>query len=125
MPAVTKEQIETLVRVQLIEIEAGKLKRYLKGVPAQISGLEHQLDEFIHGVDNDQAAIDEFNKQYRSLEADVQQNLTKIEKSQEKLRSVKTNKEYQSSLKEIDDIKAINSKLEDEIVDLHRKLSHV
>jgi hypothetical protein len=122
MPAVTKEQIETLVKVQLIEIEAGKLKLYLKGVPAQISGLEQQLDEFIHGVENDQAAIDEFNKQYRAFEADVQQNLTKIEKSQEKLRLVKTNKEYQSSLKEIDDIKSANSSLEDEMLEFLEKI---
>jgi len=122
MPAVTKEQIETLVKVQLIEIEAGKLKLYLKGVPAQISGLEQQLDVFIDGVENDQASIDEFNKQYRAFEADVQQNLTKIEKSQEKLRSVKTNKEYQSSLKEIDDIKSANSSLEDEMLEFLEKI---
>jgi predicted nucleic acid-binding Zn-ribbon protein len=32
------------------------------------------------------------------------------------LRSVKTNKEYQSSLKEIDDIKSASSKLEDEML---------
>jgi predicted nucleic acid-binding Zn-ribbon protein len=122
MPAVTKEQIETLVKVQLIEIEAGKLKLYLKGVPAQISGLELQLDEFIRGVENDQAAIDEFNKQYRAFEADVQQNLTKMEKSHEKLRLVKTNKEYQSSLKEIDDIKSANSSLEDEMLEFLEKI---
>ncbi|MCP4625827.1 MAG: hypothetical protein GY850_20285 [bacterium] len=122
MPAVTKEQIETLVKVQLIEIEAGKLKLYLKGVPAQISGLEQQLDEFIRGVENDQGAIDEFNKQYRAFEADVQQNLNKIEKSEEKLRSVKTNKEYQSSLKEIDNIKSANSSLEDEMLEFLEKI---
>ena len=45
-----------------------------------------------------------------------------IDKSQEKLRSVKTNKEYQSSLKEIDDIKAANSKLEDEMLEILEKL---
>ena len=122
MSAVTKEQIETLVKVQLIEIEAGRLKLYLKEVPARISGLEQQLGEFILGVENDQAAIDEFNKQYRALEADVQHNLTKIEKSQEKLRSVKTNKEYQSSLKEIDDMKSANSALEDEMLEFLEKI---
>ena len=84
MPAVTKEQIETLARIQLLEIEAGKLRMYLSGVPAQISRIDRHLDEFIHGVDKDQAAIEEFNKRYRALEADVQQNLSKIEKSREK-----------------------------------------
>jgi predicted nucleic acid-binding Zn-ribbon protein len=116
MPAVTKKQIETLVKVQQIEIEAGKLKTYLAAVPARLSSLEQQLEEFIHSVEDDEAVIEDFNKHYRSFESDVQLNLAKIQKSQEKLRSVKTNKEYQSSLKEIDDIKTANSKLEDEML---------
>jgi hypothetical protein len=122
MTAVTKKQIDTLVKVQQIEIEAGELKAYLKKVPARISSLEQQLEEFIRGVEDDEAAIEDLNKQYRVLEGDVQLNLSKIQKSQEKLRSVKTNKEYQSSLKEIDDVKNVNSKLEDEMLELLEKI---
>jgi predicted nucleic acid-binding Zn-ribbon protein len=122
MTAVTRDQIDTLVKVQQIEIETGKLKTYLEKVPSRISSLERELEEFIHSVKGDEAEIEEFNKQYRALEADVQLNLSKIQKSQEKLRSVKTNKEYQSSLKEIDNIKAINSKLEDEMLEYLEKI---
>jgi len=116
MTAVTKQQIETLVKVQQIEIETGAHKAYLAKVPDHISRLERELEAFIRSVEGDEAEIEELNKQYRALEADVQLNLAKIQKSQEKLRSVKTNKEYQSSLKEIDDIKALNSNLEDEML---------
>ena len=122
MTAVTRDQIDTLVKVQQIEIETGKLKAYLEKVPSRISSLERELEEFIRSVEGDEAEIEEFNKQYRALEADVQLNLSKIQKSQEKLRSVKTNKEYQSSLKEIDGIKAINSKLEDEMLEYLEKI---
>jgi predicted nucleic acid-binding Zn-ribbon protein len=94
----------------------------LKKVPARISSLEQQLEEFIRGVEDDEAAIEDLNKQYRVLEVDVQLNLSKIQKSQEKLRAVKTNKEYQSSLKEIDDIKSVNSKLEDAMLELLEKI---
>ncbi len=122
MTAVTKKQIDTLVKVQQIEIETGKLKVYLEKVPSRISSLERELEEFIRSVEGDEAEIEEFNKQYRALETDVQLNLSKIQKSQEKLRSVKTNKEYQSSLKELDDIKAINSRLEDEMLEFLEKI---
>ena len=122
MTAVTKKQVDTLVTVQQIEIETGKLKAYLDKVPARISSLEQELETFIRSVEDDEAAIEEFNKQYRAFEADVQLNLTKIQKSQEKLHSVKTNKEYQSSLKEIDATKAVNSKLEDEMLDILDKI---
>ena len=122
MTAVTKKQIDTLVKVQQIEIETGKLKAYLDKVPARISSLEQELETFIRSVEDDEAAIEEFNKQYRAFEADVQLNLAKIQKSQEKLHFVKTNKEYQSSLKEIDDIKTVNSKLEDEMLEILDKI---
>ena len=122
MTAVTKKQIDTLVKVQQIEIEIEKLKAYLNKVPARISSLEQELEKFIRRVENDEAAIEEFNKQYRAFEADVQLNLAKIQKSQEKLHFVKTNKEYQSSLKEIDDTKTVNSKLEDEMLEILDKI---
>ena len=122
MTAVTRDQIDTLVKVQQIEIKIGELKAYLEKVPSRINSLERELEEFIRSVEGDEAEIEEFNKQYRALEADVQLNLIKIQKSQEKLRSVKTNKEYQSSLKEIDDIKGINSKLEDEMLEFLEKI---
>ena len=116
MPAVTKIEIETLVKVQKIEVEAAKIKAFLNEVPNRISRLDGELTVYISGVENDKAAVEDYNKKYRELETDVQLNLGKIQKSQEKLRSVKTNKEYQSSLKEIDDIKSANSKLEDEML---------
>ncbi len=122
MPAITKEQIDTLVKLQQTEIKAAEHKKFLEKVPGQISRLEQQLEEFVSSVENDEAALEEFNKQYRTYESDVQLNLAKIQKSEEKLRSVKTNKEYQSSLKEIDDIKAINSKLEDEMLEFLEKI---
>ncbi len=117
MTNLTKTDIGTLLKLQQIDIENVKLGAYLQDVPVQIKNLDTKLDEFTRNVENDENLITELNKKYRTYESDIQLNVGKIEKSQEKLRSVKTNKEYQSSLKEIDDIKAINSKLEDEMLE--------
>ena len=122
MPAFPKEQIDILIKLQKNEVKAAQHKTILKKIPGQISRLEQQLEEFVSSVANDEAVIGELNKQYRTYESEVQINLSKIQKSQAKLRSVKTNKEYQSSLKEIDDIKAINSRLEDEMLELLEKI---
>jgi len=118
MTHLTAKDISTLVRLQNIDIEVTKLEGYLQNVPDQIKDLDQRLGEFTRNVENDEQMIDEFNKKYRTFESDIQLNLGKIEKSEDKLRAVKTNKEYQSSLKEIDDIKAINSKLEDEMLEI-------
>jgi len=117
MTNLTKKDIDTLVKLQQIGLETEKLVAYLEGVPIQIKNLDTRLDEFNRNVENDENLITELNKKYRTYESDIQLNVAKIEKSQEKLRAVKTNKEYQSSLKEIDDIKAANSNLEDEMLE--------
>ena len=113
MTELTKNDIAALVKLQKIDIETEKHRAYLRDVPFQIKNLDQKLEEFTRKVENDEDLIAELNKKYRACESDIQLNLGKIQKSQEKLRSVKTNKEYQSSLKEIEDIKAINSKIED------------
>jgi predicted nucleic acid-binding Zn-ribbon protein len=122
MAGITKEMIDKLVKIQKIDIEAEKLKTLIKEVPARIGSLEQQLEEFTRRMENEKAAITDFNKQYRTYESDLQMNSNKIKKSEDKLRSVKTNKEYQSSLKEIDDLKAIGSKLEDEMLEFLEKI---
>ena len=122
MTNLTKKDIDTLVKLQQIGLETEKLVAYLEGVPIQIKNLDTSLDEFNRNVENDENLITELNKKYRTYESDIQLNVAKIEKSQEKLRLVKTNKEYQSSLKEIDDIKAANSKLEDEMLEFLEKI---
>jgi predicted nucleic acid-binding Zn-ribbon protein len=117
MPKITEEQIVTLVKLQKIDTETAKLERFLQQVPVRIGSLEEKLEKFIRAIEEQENVIGELNKKYRTCESDVQMNLGKIQKSQEKLRSVKTNKEYQSSLKEIEDIKAKNSKIEDEMLE--------
>ena len=117
MTELTPKDIAALVKLQNINLETEKLKVFLRDGPVQIKNLDKRLDEFTGKVEYDEEFIAELNKKYRTYESDLQLNLGKIEKSQEKLRSVKTNKEYQSSLKEIDDIKAINSKIEDEMLE--------
>jgi predicted nucleic acid-binding Zn-ribbon protein len=117
MPKITEEQIVTLVKLQKIDTEVQKLQSFLKEIPVRIGILDERLEKFGHGVEEDENGISKLNKKYRTYESDVQMNLGKIQKSQEKLRSVKTNKEYQSSLKEIEDIRLKNSKIEDEMLE--------
>jgi len=61
--------------------------------------------------------IAELNHKYRDYETDVRMNIDAIKKSEARLSSVKTNKEYQAFLKEIDDLKEKNSKIEDEMIE--------
>ena len=122
MSGITQAKIETLVKIQKIDLETQRVKALLANVPLQIDALDQQLEAFTRNIDEQQVCLTDFNKQYRAYESDLQLNHSKIKKSEEKLRSVKTNKEYQSSLKEIDDLKAIRAKIEDEMLAFLEKI---
>lgn len=112
-----KDQIEILVKLQDIETEKSKLLVEMDNVSKQIEVLDLELDTFKKKVEEDELSIKELNKNYRSYESDLEANQTLLTKSQEKLDSVTNNKEYQSILKEIDDIKSKNSQIEDKMIE--------
>jgi predicted nucleic acid-binding Zn-ribbon protein len=117
MLSVTQEQITTLVKLQEIEIEISSIKKQLNTVDQRIEGLDKKLLDFNQTIEEQKSLINELNEKYRSYESDLQLHLDSIKKSEAKLTSVKTNKEYQSSLKEIDDLKSMNSKIEDDMIE--------
>ena len=116
MPNISKAQIELLVRLQEIAIESDKIHSVLNSVDHRIDTLNKGLKEFEKIIEEKETVLTELEQKYRSYESDVQMNMDRISKSKEKLRSAKTNKEYQSSVKEIEDIEAINSNIEDEMI---------
>ncbi len=111
-----KDQIYALVKLQRIEVEAGSIESLLKGVPEKTAALDTELKTFEESMATEGTRVDELKKQYRDQEREVQLNITRIKKSQGKLHAIKNNKEYQSLLKEIDDIRTVNSDIEDQML---------
>ena len=117
MSNVAKEQIVSLANLQQIEIETSSVKTKISNVDQRLEKLDDRLHDFKQVIEKQESVINELNQKYRDYETDVRMNLDAIKKSEAKLSSVKTNKEYQAFLKEIDDIKEKNSKLEDDMID--------
>lgn len=112
-----KEQIKVLVKLQHLDAESIRIKSTLNDVSKKLKHLDSSLEEIEQIIKDQESVLDGLKKQYRDYESDVKLNLAKINKSQEKLRSVKTNKEYQSLLKEIEDVKSKNSSIEDKMIE--------
>jgi predicted nucleic acid-binding Zn-ribbon protein len=112
---VAKEQIDILVRLQKIELESNYINSQLGELPHRLEKIE--LRAFQGAIAEEENRLTELKKKYRTYESDAEMNLSRIKKSKEKLGSVKTNKEYQSSLKEIEDLEVINSKIEDDMIE--------
>jgi hypothetical protein len=113
-----REQIAILVKLQAIDSDIREIEKRLGKVDGKRASLELELAEYESAIKETMSIREAYQKQYRSLESDANMNLPKITKSKEKLTSVKTNKEYQALLKEIEDLKNANSKLEDQMLEI-------
>jgi predicted nucleic acid-binding Zn-ribbon protein len=112
-----KEQLNTLVELQDAEMEIQHLEKELARIEVRVNAMLSEQTAFEQKVQDSRNTIDDLKKQYRSDESEIKDIDSQITKSKEKLRSVKTNKEYQSTLKEIDDLKNKSSQIEDRMLE--------
>jgi len=116
MNSVNQEDLNRLVQFQQLERQIARLNRSLGQVDDRVSALDDRLGTVTAALAAKESQLKALQQTYRSRESDVQQIAGRIQKSDEKLRAAKTNKEYQSGLKEIDDLAAKRSGIEDEML---------
>jgi hypothetical protein len=113
-----KTEIQTLVRLQAAEIEIRHLEKALEEAPKRFDALNAERQMLSEAVQVAEAHLADLNKRYREREREARQEQDRAAKRAARLYEVKTNKEYQATLKEIDDIKATVSGIEDEMLAL-------
>ena len=112
-----KEQLRILVDLQKAEVAISNSEKELAGIDDRVNALNAELVDYQDRVSHQEQMLDDLKKQFRSDEDEVQMIETQVVKSKEKLGAVKTNKEYQSMLKEIDELKIKSSDLEDPMLE--------
>lgn len=105
-----------LLKLQGIELKMASIQTFIDGHPGQLKQLDSRLTAFEDNISEVKSGLSDLQQIYRSHESDAQTYQAQIEKSREKLKSVKTNKEYQSSLKEIGELEGLQSKVEDKMI---------
>jgi predicted nucleic acid-binding Zn-ribbon protein len=111
------EQINILVEMQGVEMEIIQVGRQINALRDETVSLDHETAERENLLAAERKALDDLKKSYRELESESKVNREMVVRSNEKLRAVKTNKEYQSILKEIEDIRKKNSGIEDRMLE--------
>lgn len=109
-------EFENLIKLQKLDIEIRNTSVLLDDIPHQIEEIDKKSEESLQIV---QAAKENFSrnqKKRRVLESELQEKKEKNEKYKRQLNEVKTNKEYSSLLKEIDETNTKIDSLEEEII---------
>ena len=117
-----KEQIRLLVELQGFETESFSLGKKLEKIPGVLKEFDERLGRAEQEVLEASEALEILKKEYREHESEIQANQSKINKSQEKLGLVKNNKEYQATLKEIEELQVKNAQVEDNMLEILDKI---
>jgi len=117
MTAITRAQMETLLNLQKIEVQKIEVQKILDAVAAKVAGLEKELSDFSRSVDKEKEALAVLQERHSDFEEQVRVNTALIGKIEEKRRSVKTNREYQSLIKEEEQLRTRKSQIEDEMLE--------
>ncbi len=113
----TIPEIATLVQLQEAETEIVRLKAVLAKVEKDKVKLASRLEQFETAVKENREDLERISKSCRDNELEIKIVDERIIKSNETLRNVTTNKEYQVLLREVDDNKKRKDALESELIE--------
>jgi hypothetical protein len=110
------EGMHRLVRLQEVMLAAQALTERIAAIPAEVAHLEKDLLAAQQEIESGRARIQEMQKDRRKLEAELMGVESKITKYQGQLSEVKTNKEYQVMLHEIETVRAERAAFDERIL---------
>lgn len=110
------EDLRRLVRLQDVMLQMEGLNEKIAAVPAEVARLEKALLAAGNETEKGKAILKDLQKERRRLEMELMGVESRIQKYQSQLSEVKTNKEYQAILHEIEACRQERSRLDEKIL---------
>ncbi|HET6459272.1 MAG TPA: C4-type zinc ribbon domain-containing protein [Syntrophales bacterium] len=120
-----KEQLSYLIELQKLDLIMGRIIFKKSELPEKIAQMDEGFAVFTKGVEESKKKFEELNKLQGEKEEKLKKGIDSIKKAKDRLLEVKTNKEYQAVLKEIETIDKKNSEIEDEIISGLDQIDHM
>ncbi len=111
-----REQLELLWELQKIDLELKSIKEERDRYPREMKKLEEKQKIEKERIHKEKEKIESLEKTRRQKEGHLNLEQEKIKRAEGRMSEVKTNKEYQALLSEIDALKEANSRMEEEIL---------
>lgn len=111
------QDLELLLKLQVIDYDLGELERSKEYLPDMMQNLNHEIEEAQRRHTEALAALEAARIRQASLELEVKTKETNLQKYQQQMMSIKTNKEYDALVAEIDMIKNTVSDQETELLE--------
>jgi len=111
-----KEQIRKLVELQVMDEEIFRFKRELREKPAQVEAFKNEFESKKINLKGLEDKLKVIQVKQKESELDLKVKEETIAKTDASLSLIKTNKEYQARLLEIENLKADKSLVEEKIL---------
>ncbi len=118
-------QLILLIKAQAIDSAIQQSEIIKQRYYDQIAQLEGALQREETFFAKERETLQELEKEHRSKERLLEELLGRKDKAQDKLFAIKTNKEYQAALQEIETIKESIRKQEDELLEIMERMDGV
>ncbi len=117
-----KKQIAFLIDLQKIDQDIRTLNTKKQTLPEKAGQLDQDFQARKEKAEEERKGLEGLNKLHKEKESELKLGQDKLRKAKERLLEVKTNKEYQAMLTEIDTVEKSNGRIEEEILILYDRI---
>jgi predicted nucleic acid-binding Zn-ribbon protein len=105
------EDLELLLKLQVIDYDRGELERSKEYIPDIMENLRSEIEETDRQFKNTEKELSEAAVSQKNLELEISGHQDNLKKLQNQMMAIKTNKEYDALVSQIDSVKeSINDK---------------
>lgn len=119
------EQLLYLIELQKIDTETQKVLLGRKELPVLLARQEEAFGVIELRITEHRFNLEEKNRTHRELEDKLKKGLEQLRKTRDRVHDVKSNKEYQAVLKEIETLEQKNGVVEDQIISILEEIDAV
>lgn len=106
-----KEDLELLLKLQVLDYDRGELERSKEYIPDMMENLRREIEESEAAFRNAEKELAEAKVAQKNLELEIAGRQEELKKLQAQMMAIKTNKEYDALVSQIDVVKgSINEK---------------
>lgn len=117
--------LEMLLKLQVIDYDLGELERSKEYIPDMMDNLRKEIQDTMEKYDNTARELSEAKVSMKSMELEVKSKNEELKKLQGQMMSIKTNKEYDALISQIDAVKEHVSEKETAILELMQKIEEI
>ena len=119
------QDLDKLLKLQVIDYDLGELERSKEYLPDMMDNLKREMTEAQIKFESSTSDLEDGKIRQKNLELEISTKEADLQKYQQQMMSIKTNKEYDALVSEIDNIKGNISNFETELLETIDLISSV